>query len=294
MSTPAATTADVAAPLRARSSARRRPDLLDAIVWETNKLAAQLRTRATLALCLVGPVITVLVINAQQRPPKDSLFGRYFHASGFADPLLVLGFASQWVLPLVTAIVAGDIFASEDHYGTWKTVLTRAASRTQLFWAKTITAMGFALIALVVMAASTIVSSLLIVGHQDLTGLSGQVIGAGSALRLVVASWATVLPPLLGFTCLALLLSVWSRNPAFGIAAPIVIGLVMQLTGTLGGVEPIRPVLLTTPFEAWHGLLTAPHFYGPLVWGVAASTVWAAVCLTVAFFILRRRDITED
>jgi ABC-2 type transport system permease protein len=52
-----------------------------------------------------------------------------------------------------------DIFASEDQHGTWKTVLTRSASRAQLFWAKTITALAFAICALVVLAASTIATA---------------------------------------------------------------------------------------------------------------------------------------
>ena len=74
-------------------------------------------------------------------------------------PLLILGFAGQWVLPLLTALVAGDIFAGEDQMGTWKTVLTRSVSRTQMFWAKTITAIGFAVSVLVVLDVSTILSS---------------------------------------------------------------------------------------------------------------------------------------
>jgi ABC-2 type transport system permease protein len=183
----AAEVAPLAAPQR---TARRKPTLLDAIRWETSKLAAQARARVTLLVCLLAPVLIVVVINGQQRPPKDSLFGRYIHASGFAVPLLVLGFAAQWVLPLLTALVAGDIFASEDQHGTWKTVLTRSASRAQLFWAKTITALAFAVGVLVIVAASTIVSSVIIVGHQDLIGLTGQVIPSGTAARLVIASWA--------------------------------------------------------------------------------------------------------
>ena len=164
----------------------------------------------------------MVVIHGQSRPPKDTLFGRFATDNGFALALLVLGFAAQWVLPLLTAIVAGDIFASEDQHGTWKTVLTRSTSRARLFWAKTLTAAGFAVLVLVLLAASTIASSVLIVGHQPLIGLSGQTIAAGTALQLVAASWATMLPPMLGFTCLAILLSVWSRNPAVGIAAPVV------------------------------------------------------------------------
>ena len=276
----------------APSVRRRTPTLRDAIGWELRKLAAQARARWALGVCLVAPVLIVLVIDAQQRPPKDSLFGRYIHQSGFAVTLLILGFAAQWILPLLTALVAGDIFASEDQHGTWKTVLTRSTSRAKVFWAKTITALGFATAVLLVLATSTTLASVLLVGNQDLVGLTGQLIPSGTAARLVVESWATQLAPLLGFTCLAILLSVRSRNPAVGIAGPVVIGMVMQLAGGLGGVASIRPLLLTTPFDSWHGLLTDAPFSAPLVTGLVVSAVWCAVCLAVALSTLLRRDIT--
>lgn len=91
---------------------------------------------------------------------------------------------------------------------------------------------------------------------------------------------------------LALLFSVWSRNAAVGIAAPVVMGLVMQLVGALGGIESLRPFLLSTPFEAWHGLLAAPRFAGPLQESVITTVAWSVVCLAAAFLVLRRRDIT--
>jgi ABC-2 type transport system permease protein len=260
--------------------------------WEVRKLRAQLRVKAVLLAALLGPIPIVVVIHGQSRPPKDSLFGRFATENGFALSLLVLGFAAQWALPLLTAIVAGDIFASEDQHGTWKTVLTRSTSRSRLFWAKVVVACSFSVLVVVILAASTTVSSLLVVGHQPLTGLSGQTIAPGLALQLVAASWATTLPPVLGFTCLALLLSVWSRNAAVGIAAPVVLGLVMQLVGALGGLDPARQGLLTTPFDAWHGLLAAPHFTGPLTQGLGVSAAWSVVTLTAAYVLLRRRDIT--
>ncbi len=284
--------ATTVAPAGTTVGTRKRPSLGAPLRWEIRKLRAQYRAKAVLVGALVLPVIVVVVIHGQSRPPKDTLFGRFATVNGFALALLVLGFAAQWVLPLLTAVVAGDIFASEDQHGTWKTVLTRSTSRAQLFWAKTLTAAGFAGLTLAVLATSTIVSSVLIVGHQPLIGLSGQTIPAADAVRLVAMAWATMLPPMLGFTCLAILLSVWSRNPAVGIAAPVVIGMVMQLVGALGGVEAIRPFLLTTPFEAWHGLLAAPRFTGPLADGLLTSAVWCALSLGAAFVLLRRRDIT--
>jgi ABC-2 type transport system permease protein len=271
---------------------RRRAGLGAALRWETRKLRAQLRVKALLIGAVLVPVGVVVVMHSQPRPPKDTLFGRFALDNGFAMALLVLGFAVQWVLPLLTSIVAGDIFASEDQHGTWKTVLTRSTSRATLFWAKTVVSIVFALLALALLAASTIAASVLIVGHQPLTGLTGQTIRPQAALELVAASWATMALPMIGFTCLALLFSVWSRNVAVGIAAPVVIGLVMQLVGALGGIEALRPFLLTTPFEAWHGLLAAPRFTGPLLDSVVTSAGWSVVCLVAAFLILRRRDIT--
>ena len=192
----------------------------------------------------------MIILKGQQRPPKDSLFGRYIHQTGWSVPLLILGFAGQWVLPLLTALVAGDIFAGEDQMGTWKTVLTRSVSRTQIFWAKTITAVAFALGVLVVLTISTILSSVVLVGHQSLVGLTGQLSRRTQQLPCQRELGDHILL-LLAFTCFAILLSVLSRNPAFAIAAPVVIGMVMQLGGSLGGVEALRPFLPTTPVEAW-------------------------------------------
>jgi ABC-2 type transport system permease protein len=260
---------------------------------ELRKLAGQGRARSTLLICLVGPIAVVAVLNLQQQPPKDTIYGRYIHTSGYAVPLLVLGFAAQWVFPIMTSVVAGDIFASEDSHGTWKTLLTRSVSRTSIFWAKTLTAALFAVAALLVFAVSTIVSSILIVGHQPLEGLNGQLIAPGTALGLVIASWALMLTPLLGFTALAILLSVRSRNPAVGIAAPLILAFVMQLIGGIGGIDLLRRVLLTTSFESWHGLLVQHRFYDLIDQGIGVSAAWIVVCLSAAYFSLRHRDITE-
>ena len=268
------------------------PSLVSALRWEVRKLASQYRARAVLAGALLGPIPVAVVLHAQSRPPKDTLFGRYATTNGFSLALLILGFSCQWVLPLLTAIVAGDIFASEDQHGTWKTVLTRSTSRAKLFWAKALAAGGFAVVMVVFLSVSTIAASVLIGGHQPLVGVSGQLIGAHEALRLVSLSWATTLAPTLGFTCLAMLLSIATRNPAAGIATPVVLGMVMQLVGALGGIEAIRPLLLTTPYESWHGLLASPRFTGPLTQGLVVSGAWSLVALLAGFVMLRRRDIT--
>lgn len=274
------------------SSTRRTGGVVAALRVEIRKLVAQKRVRVTLLVCLVGPFVVALVLDGQQRPPKDTLYGRHIHDSGFAVALFVLTFVSQWVLPFVTSIVAGDSFASEDHFGTWKTVLTRSTSRTSVFVAKVIASVAYTVVALVVLGAATIAAGLAVTGGQDLVGLTGQMIPASTAFGLVVAAWATMLPPLLAFTALAIALSVLTRNPAAGVVGPIVIGLVSQLLGWLGGFDTVRRLLPTTPFDAWHGLFTERRFTGLIVQGTIVSAGWIVVLLGVSSVVFRRRDIT--
>jgi ABC-2 type transport system permease protein len=263
-----------------------------AVVWrmELAKLAGQVRVQGVLLLCLVVPFLVVAALKVQGAVPQDTLFGQWVHTSGFAVPLVILGFCGQWALPLLTAIVSGDIFSSEDHFGTWKTVLTRSRSRSQIFSGKLAAAITYTVVMLVVLAAASIAAGL-VMGTQPLVGLSGQLVGAGQAEKLVVASWATQLAPLLGFCALAVALSVISRNSVIGIGGPLVIGLVMQLATLVNLPSSVRNGLLATPFASWHGIWTQPTFYGPLGQGLIVSGIWFVVCVALAWGVFRYRSI---
>jgi ABC-2 type transport system permease protein len=259
---------------------------------ELRKLAAQTRVRVLLLACLLGPELFALVLGLQSGLPKDTLFGRHVHESGYALPLVILGFASIWVFPLLTSLVAGDIFAAEDGHGTWAAVLTRSRTRSQIFTGKVVTACIVAIGFTTVTALTSLLAGLALAGHEPLVGLSGAPLSPGRAALLVVVSWATVLPPLLGFTGLACLLSVVSRSSVVGVGGPVVLGLLMQLVSLLGALGSASNALLTTPFAAWHGLIREHAFYGPLWQGALVSLVWFLGCLLVARRVLLTRDVT--
>jgi ABC-2 type transport system permease protein len=260
--------------------------------WELIKLTRQVKAQVVAGLCLLAPFLFVAALNVQSNTPQDTLFGRWVHDSGFSIPLVVLGFAGQWALPAVTSVVAGDIFACEDRYGTWKTILTRSCGRSQIFTGKTLAALTFSVAATVLLGLSSLAAGVLLVGRQPLIGLSGTLLSPGHSTVLVLTSWATTLLPVLGFTALGLLLSVASRSSAVGVGGPVVIGLVMQLASLVNAPEAVRTLLLTTPFGAWHGLFTATPFYGPLVQGAIVCAVYFVLCVGGAYALLRRRDIT--
>src|SRR5437588_406470 len=226
-------------------------------VWraELAKLASQLPLRALGVLCLLAPIVFVAVVNSQSAVPADTLFGRWVHTSGFAVPLVALGFAGSWGLPVLTGLVAGDIFASEDRHGTWKTLLGRSASRSDVFAGKVLAAATCAVGLVVLLAASSLLAGVIGVGTQRLVGLTGTLVSPGRSLGLVLASWAIVLMPVLAFTSLGVLLSVVTRSGIVGVLGPPVIGTVMVLLSLIGGGEIVRTIMVATAVDPWHALV---------------------------------------
>ena len=86
---------------------------------------------------------------------------------------MLLLFGSIWLFPLITALVAGDIVASEDHNGTLKTILTRSLERGQIFAGKTLAAVTYAIAAIVLNGIVAIVAGCIVSGFNPLTSLSG-------------------------------------------------------------------------------------------------------------------------
>jgi len=257
---------------------------------EAASLSQLSRVRGALLLCLLGPAVFAAAIDGSQSLPVDTLFGRELHDSGFAVPLVVLGFVGTWGLPALTAVVAGDIFATEDAAGTWPALLTRGTTRGQLFAAKVLAASAYSVVVVVVLAGSSLGAGLLVVGDQPLQGVDGALLARGLAVRGVLLSWLVVLPPTLAFTALGVLASVVSRRPTVGVLTPLLLGLVLQLLGVLPGIDRLRRALPTTPFAAWHGLLASPRYDGPALWGTAVSAGWVLVLLCVAWAVVRRRE----
>jgi ABC-2 type transport system permease protein len=284
----------VSATAAAATARRRRTGIGTVYRVELVKIASQLLPRVAAAICLVGPFAFAVFINTQASVPADSLFGRYVHVSGFAIPMVVLGFAGIAGFPLITSVVAGDIFASEDGHATWKTVLTRSCSREEVFAGKCLAAMTFSAAMVVLLAVSSTVAGVLVVGTQPLIGLSGQSLGAGRALLLIVESFGMALVPTLAFTCLGILFSVRSRNSMVGVLGPPVTGLVMVVVSLMGSGVIVRSMLLSTPFEAWHGLLVAPARIAPFLVGAVVCAAWAFLCLDAARRSFRRRDFAGE
>ena len=262
--------------------------------WEIAKLLAQKRTYLGLGAAMLVPLIFVTVLAFQTGGPNDVPLGRYIRDTGLAVPFVVLFFMSIWGLPLITALVAGDIVASESHNGTLKTILTRSRERGQVFTGKVLASMTYTVTVVLAMALVGLVAGSVAWGFHPLTSLSGTKVSAAHGLALLLASLAVYVLPLAGIAAFGLMLSTVTRNSAASVVGTLMFALLMQLLGVLPGTESIRGYLLATQFEAWHGFLRIPADWAPVTRALWVCALYIGLPLSAAYLVFLRRDVAGE
>jgi ABC-2 type transport system permease protein len=262
--------------------------------WEILKLLAQKRTYLGLGAAILVPIVFVVVLTIQQGGPNDIPLGRYVRQTGLATPFVVLFFMSIWAFPLITALVAGDIVAAESHNGTLKTILTRSRNRGEIYAGKVLASFTYAVVAVFAMGIVALVAASIAWGFHPLTSLSGTTVSAMHGLALLAATLAIYAWPMAGIAAVGVLLSTATRNSAASVVGTLMFALLMQLLGVLPGTEPIRPYLLGTQFDAWHGFLRTPADWTPVVRALWVCALYVAVPLFAGYLVFLRRDVAGE
>lgn len=261
--------------------------------FELVKLVVQWRVRLLLVACWLCPAVFVAAVSRQSSLPSDTVFGRWMGQTGWAGSLVVLSFCCTWVLPLVTSLIAGDVFAAEDRVGTWRHLLTVVRSPRRIFATKAVAALTVIVLLVAGLAVSSVVGGVAAVGDRPLVGLDGHLLGSGQAAGAVLLAWATALAPTLAFAAVGLLGSVALGRSPMGLLLPALLALLLQVVQLLPLPVAARVALPSYAFLAWRGLFTDPAQIGPLVVGVVVSLAWAVTVTALAYLLFLRRDFTD-
>ncbi len=278
---------------RAARAGRRRPGIATVYRWELTKLRYQKRVYLGLGAAVVVPVLFTLAIHFHHhdRHGGGFAFSNYLTRSGLAEPLVILLFGAIWMFPLIVALVAGDIFASEDHNGTLKTIFTRSLERHQIFAGKALVAATYAIVAIMLCGTVSVVAGSIESGFNSLQSLSGTIVSAPRALGLVYLSLLIYLIPIAAIVCIGLLLSTVTRNSAAAVVGTLMISLLIQLIGILPGLGATQPYLLSTQFNAWQGLLRTPTDWTPIIRAAWVCALYGIPALFAALLVFLRRDV---
>ncbi len=278
---------------RGRRERGRRPtlgDMLAVCAVESRKLSSQVKPRALLAACLLGPWLFELAVKGTGSLPADTLYGQWMLESSAALPLVALTFAASWAFALLGSLVGGDAFSSEDRLGTWPTLLTRSRPQSAIVAGKIVVSVACTLVFVAALAVSSAVAGLVLAEGGPLPGLTGELLPTGHAFRLVAISWLAAVPTALAWTSLALVLSARTRNSVIGIGVPAVLGILLQLAWFVDGPPAVREALPSAALDGWHGLFETPAHAAPLVTAVIVAVGWTALGMLALALVIRRRD----
>ena len=288
MSSVSAAPAAAVAPRRAR-----RPSTFVVYRWELRKLVSQKRTYMGLGLAVLLPLIFVVSQLVRGHPPHDaeSIFASEIFQSGLATPVLMLTFLAPFFLPLIAALVAGDVVATEDGNGTLKTILTRSVDRGQVFAAKAAAAVTYAALGVYMSAAVATGAGVAAWGFHSVRTFSDTIVSAPKALLLVFAAYTFFLIPLIAVVCIGVMLSTITRNSAAAIVGTLGVTLVLAIVSQIPGLEGLHPYLLTQQYFAWQGLLRTPTDWAPITHSAWVCALYAVPALVAGYLVFLRRDV---
>jgi ABC-2 type transport system permease protein len=205
---------------------------------------------------------------------------------------VLLLFAAAWFLPLVIALVAGDIVAAEDGNRTLKTILTRSTSRSAIFTAKAAAAWTYTLAALILLAVSATLAGGAASGFDPLQTFT-RVVSPAQATALVAISFGVYAMPMLALACVGVLLSTVARNSAGAVVGTLLFALLLQFTQIVPGLDGdgVQRWMLSQQFQAWQTLFRDPVDWSPVAHAALVSALYAVWALAAAWAHFVRRDV---
>lgn len=212
-------------------------------------------------------------------------------------------------VPLLVALVAGDIIAGEANMGTLRLLVTRPVSRTKLMLVKFAASVIYTFLLLVWMAILALFLSMLLFGTNDMliarNNVMEQIQRADVFWRYIAAfGYATV--ALSTVAALAFLLSVFAENSIGPIVSTISIVIVLTILSEMRIPlydNTLKPWLFTSHMLAWKGFFySQSNGEGAAIPGtvenlpaimrsLAILLAYITGFVTVAIWAFRKRDI---
>lgn len=199
-------------------------------------------------------------------------------------------------VPLLVALVAGDVLAGEANLGTLRLLLSKPIARWKLVMAKFLASIGYSLLLLFWLALVGLLVSLLIFGEGDMLNMkSGEIvlILKNDILWRYFAAFGFAALAMTCVASLALFLSSLADNSIGPIVGTIVIILLLLVISNIGLplFDKIKPFLFTTHMIGWKGFFNDPVPYAAIGRSALVLGVYTILFLGTTIFYFNRKDI---
>ena len=252
------------------------------------------RTLVVLGLLALIPVIVALAlaIGGDGGPPGGGGDNLFSTAAGNALvlPIAVLAFTLNLLLPLVTAMSAGDAVAGELANGTLRGWLIAPVSRGRLLAVKALGVATFTLAAVTLMAVVGVLAGLVINGTGSLFTLSGTTLSFGTALGHIAIAVGWVTLQLWAIGAVALAVSACTEHPMLVVVSVLAGTIVSTVLLLLSAVDWLHPFLLPESWDSLVDVLRDPMPTAGLAEGAARAACYLVVGLSLAYARITTKD----
>jgi len=199
-------------------------------------------------------------------------------------------------VPLLIALIGGDMIAGEANLGTLRLLLSKPISREGIILSKFLATMIYTLMLLLWMALLSLVLSILVFGTSDLMIFKSTqifILDKSDVMWRYFAAFAFAAIAMTTVAALSFLLSLFAENSIGPIVSTMSIVIVFTILTTmdLPLFNTLKPFLFTSHMLGWKGFFDDPVNYPSVLRSAAILLLHIVVFVTASIVIFKRKDV---
>lgn len=246
---------------------------------------------------IIGLMFVGMKFGHPFRHIEEALAQHFYLGESFLNAEFIaahlMGGVVYTFLPLFTAMVFGDLLASEAADGTMRTMLCRPVSRLQVGMAKYATGVVYLLAltfgtGLAVFLAGWLVfgKGFLVVFHDGLW-----IFREPDAVPRLIGAYGMASVSMLVVGSIAFALSSLLSNANGSIIGAMVVMYGLAVIGEIDYFDPIKPYLFTSYMESWRHLFVYEIDKASILRTVGVMAAYSAAFTALGLTIFRRKDV---
>jgi ABC-2 type transport system permease protein len=199
-------------------------------------------------------------------------------------------------VPLLIALVAGDMVAGEANMGTLRLLIAKPVSRRSLLLGKFLATSVYTIALLLFMAILSLFVSMLLFGVSDLMVFKSEmliILDKSDVLWRYLCAFGFAAVSMITVASMAFLLSIFAENSIGPIVATMSIVIVLTILTTMNIpiFNSLKPFLFTNHMLNWKGFFDHVVDYREIFKSLMVLAVHIVVFIGAAIFIFNRKDI---
>jgi ABC-2 type transport system permease protein len=265
-------------------------------IWvETRRQATRRRTQITLGFLVLLPFLLVAAFTFGSDNRRDGAPALVDLAtSGAANfTFFTLFAATGFLLVVVVALFCGDTVASEASWSSLRYLLASPVPRAQLLRRKLVVALGYSLLALVLLPSVSYLAGGTFFGWAPLHSPLGSTLSTGTGLTRIAIAVGYLAASLLFVGALAFLIGVWTDAPLGAVGGAVLLVIVSDILDSVTALGDARQYLPTHYAYAWTDVLGQTVQWQAMARGSLWSLGYSILLLGFAWRHFLRKDIVS-